>query len=53
MLQYCICTGVVENDKVQVIFCKICDETGKNFRINDDDIFFYHLGSDYKRTTYP
>jgi hypothetical protein len=35
-----MCTGVEENDEVQVVFCKICDQTGKNFRINDDDISF-------------
>ncbi|VVC87033.1 unnamed protein product [Leptidea sinapis] len=29
-----------ENDEVEVLFCKICDETGKNFRINKDDISF-------------
>ncbi|KAF5291290.1 hypothetical protein FQA39_LY03441 [Lamprigera yunnana] len=35
-----MCTGVEEYDEVQVVFCKICDETGKNFKINDHDISF-------------
>lgn len=35
-----MCTGVEESNEVQVVFCKICDETGKNFKINDDDISF-------------
>lgn len=34
-----MCAGV-EDDELQVIFCKICDETAKKFRINDDDISF-------------
>lgn len=40
MLQIAMCTGVEEDDKLEVIFCKICDETGKKFRINADDISF-------------
>ncbi|CAB3228673.1 unnamed protein product [Arctia plantaginis] len=35
-----MCTGVEEDDELEVIFCKICDDTGKKFRINDDDISF-------------
>lgn len=35
-----MCTGVEEDDELEVIFCKICDETRKKFRINDDDISF-------------
>lgn len=35
-----MCTGVEEDDELEVIFSKICDETGKKFRINDDDISF-------------
>ncbi|CAB3249218.1 unnamed protein product [Arctia plantaginis] len=35
-----MCTGVEEDDELKVIFCKICDETGKKFRINDDNISF-------------
>lgn len=35
-----MCTGVEEDDEPQVIFCKICDETEKKFRINDEDISF-------------
>lgn len=35
-----MCTGVEEDDELQVKFCKIFDETGKKFRINDEDISF-------------
>lgn len=35
-----MCTGVEDDDELQVVFCKICDETGKKFRINDYDISF-------------
>lgn len=35
-----MCTGVEDEDKVQVVFCKICDDSGKNFRIHENDISF-------------
>lgn len=35
-----MCTGVEEDDEIKVIFCKICDNTGKNFKIDDNDIAF-------------
>lgn len=35
-----VCTGVEEDDKIQIIFCKICDKTWKNFKIDDNDIAF-------------
>ncbi|KAL4707148.1 hypothetical protein ACJJTC_018883 [Scirpophaga incertulas] len=36
-----MCTGVEEIDEVQVVFCQICNEIGKNFKMNDDYYFFF------------
>lgn len=33
-------TGVEEEDEVQVIFCKVCDDSEKNFKIDEHDISF-------------
>lgn len=35
-----MCTGVKEDDEVEVIFCKVSENTGKSFRIDDNDICF-------------
>ena len=39
-----MCTGIEEDNEEQVIFCKICDNTGKNFRIDDNDVSFISWG---------
>lgn len=35
-----MCTGLEEDDEIQVVFCKIADKTGKLFKVDEKDISF-------------
>ncbi|GBP27700.1 hypothetical protein EVAR_82747_1 [Eumeta japonica] len=35
-----MCTGLEEDDEIQVVFCKIGDKTGKLFKVDEQDISF-------------
>uniref|UniRef100_A0A6P7H0A5 Uncharacterized protein LOC114344525 n=1 Tax=Diabrotica virgifera virgifera TaxID=50390 RepID=A0A6P7H0A5_DIAVI len=35
-----MCTGLEEDDEMQVVFCKIGDKTGKVFKVEENDISF-------------
>lgn len=35
-----MCTGLEEDGEIQVVFCKIGDETGKLFKVDEQDISF-------------
>lgn len=35
-----MCTGLEEEDEIQVVFCKIGDKTGKLFKVDEQDVSF-------------